>query len=648
MVRKMEKLEKSKWSNLIQIYRMMFKYWFHMVMGLITMLFYALFSGISITLLIPLFDYVFNPNKPLIIYHRYDEFLRAIPPLLANYSSKHGAIFRIRSLDSLSPLWDSVKDLMMHTDSLALLYVLCVLIFTLILLKNLCYFAHRMFFVYLRGKTIRDVRNYMFERYLNQSMEFFNQNQVGDSIVRMVNDVDNVSNQFINSLLNSIRDIVTIAVYMRIAMFLNSQLFLYSIIVLPVFSITVSIMGKKIKKYSKRIQAQLSTMFSNVEEVLSSMRIVKAFRRENHEYAIFRGINHKHLKLWQRSQIYASLNVPISELNSAVTGIVVIIIGGKMIIDPNSGFSLGDFTAFLFALFSMLHPLKTLTQMYTDIKKAVVSLDRIALVMNQESSIKDTPHAQDKKSFDQDIVFEHVGFYYKPDKYVLNDINLRIPKGTKIALVGSSGGGKSTLANLINRMYDVKEGCIRIDGIDIREIKLDDLRRLFGIVTQDSILFTKSIRENIAYGTWGEVSDQRIKEASQIAHADEFISQIPNTYDALLDTKGANLSGGQRQRLCIARAIVGDPPILIFDEATSALDTESERKVQDAINAATKNRTVIIIAHRLSTILSCDNIIVLENGSIIGSGRHEELISICHKYKTLYDLQYKPEDEDSR
>ncbi len=631
---------KSKWSNLIQIYRMMFKYWFHMVMGLVTMLFYALFSGVSITLLIPLFDYVFNPNKPLILYHRYDEFLQALPKVFSDFSVTHGSIFQVRSLDALKPLWEALKDIMMHTNSLALLYVLCVIIIILITLKNLCFFAHRMFFVYLRGKTIRDVRNFMFDRYLNQSMEFFNQNQVGDAIVRMVNDVENVSNQFINSLLNSIRDIVTIAVYMRIALYLNPRLFLYSAIVLPVFTVTVSILGKKIKKYSKRIQAQLSTMFSNVEEVLNSMKIVKAFRREDHEYRNFRAINHKHLKMWQRSQIYASLNVPISELNSALTGIVVVIIGGAMILDPNSGFSLGDFTAFLFALFSMLHPLKTLTQMYTDIKKAVVSLDRISLVMNQESLIKDSAEAVEKKSFDRDITFDKVGFYYRNGTYVLKDVNLQISKGMKIALVGSSGGGKTTLANLINRMYDVKEGSIRIDGIDIRNIKLDDLRRLFGIVTQDSILFTKSIRENIAYGSWNSLSDEKIVSAAKIAHAWEFIDKFPNSLDAVLETKGSNLSGGQRQRLCIARAIVGDPPILIFDEATSALDSESERLVQDAINEATRNRTVIIIAHRLSTVLSCDMIVVLENGKILETGKHEELLESCPRYRYLSSLQF--------
>jgi len=617
----------------------MFRYWFNMLMGLITMLLFAFFSGVSITILIPLFDYVFNPTKPDIIHHTSAQFLSATGDAITTFTSQHGSLLAFRSLSDYTPLWESFKQIMTQTDSLALLYVLCALIAVLIFLKNVFYFAQRMFFVHLIGKTIRDVRSYMFDRYLHQSSEFYNQNQVGDAIVRMVNDVDNVSNQYINSILNSIRDLVTILVYMRIALLLNSRLFVYSVIVLPVFSLTVSLLGRKIKKYAKRIQNQLSTMFSNVEEVLNSMKIVKAFRREVREQKNFDAINRKHLKLWQRSQIYASLNVPFSELNSTLTGIVVIIIGGKMILDPGSGFSLGDFTAFLFALFSMLHPLKMLTTMYTDIKRAGVSLDRIALVMNQESTIKDKPDAVAHGSFESDIVFDKVCFSYKPKKSVLKDVDLTISKGSKIALVGSSGGGKTTLANLMNRMYDVTGGVIRLDGIDIRDIKINDLRRLFGIVTQDSILFTKSIRDNIAYGTLDEVSDERIIEAARIAHADEFITQFTDQYDEVLDTKGANLSGGQKQRLCIARAIVGDPPILIFDEATSALDTDSEKKVQDAVNEATRNRTVIMIAHRLSTILTADTIFVIEKGKIVGKGSHDDLIKNCTRYQQLYRIQ---------
>jgi len=261
-------------------------------------------------------------------------------------------------------------------------------------------------------------------------------------------------------------------------------------------------------------------------------------------------------------------------------------------------------------------------------------------VLNQESRIQDKPDAIAKDTFDKEITFENVTFGYKENKPVLKNFNLTIPKGSKVAFVGSSGGGKTTIANLMNRLYDVSSGAIKIDGIDIRDIKLDNLRKFYGVVTQDSILFSKSIKENIAYGSQEEVSDEQIIKAAQIANAEEFINELPNTYNEVLGSKGSDLSGGQKQRLCIARAIVGDPPILIFDEATSALDTESEQKVQQAIDKATQNRTVILIAHRLSTIINSDKIFVLDKGKIVGSGTHTELLKTCSRYKQLNKLQF--------
>jgi subfamily B ATP-binding cassette protein MsbA len=629
----MDKADLKRKTNLGLLWRMMHRYWYYGLAGLVTMLLYALFSGISITLVIPLFDFVFKGRSNPVIYDTWYGFIAAAWDEVLLFFQQHRITLNPSSFE---PLWVRLQDLMRLTDPLALLYSICVFVFIIFLLKNAFYYANRMFFVVLRGRTIRDLRKHMFGRYLSQSMEFYNQHQVGDAIVRMVNDVDTVSNQFIYSIFNSIRDFSTIIVYMVIAITLNPRLFLYSIIVLPLFSLTMSFMGRKIKKYSRRIQSQLSTMFSVVEEVLNSMRVVKAFRKEAAEEEAFNKINRKHMKMWQRSMAYSSLNVPISEMNSAITGILVIILGGSLILDPNGHFSLGNFTAFLFALFSMLHPLKTVTQMYSEIKKATVSLDRIALVLNQQSQVVDAPDAIAKKSLDSCITLENVSFSYNPDKEVLQNINLEIKKGEKIAIVGSSGSGKTTLANLLNRMYDVTKGSIKMDGVDIRKIKLDDLRGLFGIVGQESILFTRSIRDNIAYGAFGEVSDADIKTAAKVALADEFINELPHGYDQMLETKGSNLSGGQRQRLCIARAIVGNPPILIFDEATSALDNISEKKVQDAIDAAMLDRTVVIIAHRLSTVISCDRIVVLEQGRVQCVGTHNELLQSCKHYQELH------------
>ena len=627
----------NRWSNIILIYKMMLRYWHFMVTGFVSMLLFAFFSGASITLVIPLFDYIFTPGKTNIVYHHWNTFIEASGSLVVNHFHNQGSL--LAGFQNYAPLWKNMQDLMLHTDSVSLLYILCVFVFVVILLKNVFFFLQKLLFNQLRGRTIRDVRNYMFSRYLSQSLDFFGHNKVGDAIVRMVNDVEIVSDQFINSFFNALRELVSIIVFARIAYLLNNRLFLYSILVLPVFSLMVGFLGKKVKKYARRIQEQLSTLFSIVEEVLNSMKIVQAFRHEKQENAGFATVNNRHCRLWVKAQNYNALNTPIAEMNSVLTGVVVIIIGGNIILTPGSSFSLGDFTAFLFALFSMLHPLKILTQVYTEIRKALVSLDRIALVLNQESQIKDKADAVPKRTFESELCFNKVSFYYKKQKPVLKDLSFIVPKGTKLAFVGASGGGKTTVANLMNRMYDVKGGSITVDGTDIRDIKLDDLRKLFGVVTQDSILFSKSIRENIAYGSQEEVSDEQVLAAGKIANADEFIQELPNKYNEVLGNKGSDLSGGQRQRLCIARAVVADPPILIFDEATSALDTDSEKKVQEAIDVATRNRTVIMIAHRLSTVLKADKIIVLEKGSIVGMGSHAELLETCPRYQQLCRVQ---------
>ncbi|MCB5285824.1 MAG: ABC transporter ATP-binding protein/permease [Candidatus Cloacimonetes bacterium] len=628
----------SAWPDLRQIYAIMFRYWPLLVSGLLATLLYAIFSGISVTLVIPLFDYVFKPASGQLVYTDLGGFLGALGAAWSSFWQSAGGVF---SLEGLAPLWEEVQKIMLATDSLALLYALCLFVVVVILLKNIFFYLQRVLFIKLRGNTIRDLREKMFARYMGQSLEFFHQNRVGDAMVRMVNDAEIVSESFIKSLLEGILDIFTILVFMRVALLLSPRLFLYGLLVVPFFTLFVGWLGKKIKKNSQRIQAHLSTMFSTVEEALNSMKIVKAFRREDSEHRDFSRVNSAYVSFWKRAQYYSSLSVPLSELNTVFTAVIVIILGGRMILAPGSGFSLGDFTAFLFAIFSLLHPLKNLTQIYSDVKKALVSLNRVFFVLNREATVKEDPDALAKDGFSSGIEFDRVSFSYSENRPVLRDVSLTVRKGEKIAIVGASGGGKTTLVNLFNRMYDVSSGAIRVDGTDIRQLRLADLRRLFGVVTQDSVLFTRSIRANIAYGSLEELDDAQIRAVARIAHAEAFILQFPAQYDEVLQTKGANLSGGQKQRLCIARAIVGDPPVLIFDEATSALDTESEQLVQEAIDAATQNRTVIIIAHRLSTVLKADRIVVLEEGRIVGQGSHEELLRSCPRYRKLHAAQYQ-------
>jgi subfamily B ATP-binding cassette protein MsbA len=627
-------------KDIARIYKIMLRYWGYLLAGLFFMLGYAVFSGVSIMMAIPLFDYVFKSDKTQIIYYNIDSFFNVIKLIFTNFINQHGNIFALTKEANYKPFFEELKSILSQTDPIFLLWIISITLIILILMKNFFFYGNVVFFSNLRGKSVVDIRNKMFYKYLTQSLSFFSKNKVGDSLIRMISDVNLVSNLFIGSIFKAIREIILVIIYAWIAFHLNAKLFLISLVLFPIFGLVINFLGKKIKKYARRIQEQSSSMFSTVEEVLNSMPIVKAFSREKYELNKFKKINRKHFVFWRKSILYSSFNVPMSELNGTITGVIILLIGGRLVLAPGSSFTLGVFFAFILAVFSMLHPIKVLTKTYTDLKKALVSLDRIFVILNREPEIKESAKSIRKNSFDDKIILENVFSRYDNKTKVLKNISFEINKGEKVALVGSSGSGKTTLVNLLPRMYDVVSGQITIDGISLQEINLKDLRTLFGTVTQESILFAETVANNISYGTLKEVSKKEIIEAAKIAYADEFIEILPDKYGEILSPKASNLSGGQKQRLCIARAIVGNPPILIFDEATSALDTEAERKVQQAIEQATKNRTVIVIAHRLSTILSSDKIVVLDKGKIVGMGKHQELLESCERYNTLYKIQF--------
>jgi len=626
--------------NALRIYRVMLHYSGYLVFGLIFMLGFALFSGISITMAIPLFDYVFMADKPTIVYTNAEAFLSALFKEIHSFLHQNNHLDLSFSKEGIKTLGENVGNILSVTDPILLLWLISAAIIILVLLKNIFFYGNKLMFANLRGKTIKTVREMIFRKYLYQSLAFFGKHKIGDALVRMVSDVKIVSDMFVGALFRGLQDIFLLIIHTYIAILMNPRLFLYSLIVLPIFSYLVSYLGKKIKKYAKRLQNQSSNMFSKVEEILSSMPIVKAFVREKYEHNRFKVINNYYYKFWRKSIIYSSINEPISEINSTLMGIIVLLIGGKQVLTPGSDFSYGQFITFLLAMFSMLHPIKKLTKTYAQIRKALVSLDRISVILDQKSEILETKTGIDKAEFINKIEVKNISFGYLKDSYVLKNISFEIEKGEQVAIVGGSGSGKTTLVNLLTRMYNVREGQILIDGISINEIKLLSLRKLYGIVTQESILFSDTISNNISYGTLEKVTTDRIKKVAKIAYADEFIERMPLNYEEILDVRGGNLSGGQKQRLCIARAIIGDPPILIFDEATSALDTEAEQKVQMAIEQATKDRTVIVIAHRLSTILASNKIIVLDKGQLVGIGKHEDLLKNCERYKTLYKLQF--------
>jgi len=625
-------------KRFLRIVRYSLKYPTYIIFGLLSLLFYAAFSGVSITLVIPIFDNIFMGDRSAerVNFHL-GELISAIKELIVRFYHSNGITFSSRYLEGL---WIELKQILSQTDPWLLLQVICTVLVTILLAKNLFFYLHKLMFVNLQGKSIRDIRNDCYKTYLSQNYSFFNQNREGDSVVRMINDIESINGLLVGSIFNILKEVCEVFVYVIIAWSLNIKLFLISMLILPIFIMSVNILSKKIRKHAKRNLNELSTMFSRIIEVLHNMRIVKAFCKEDYEYQQQINVNNAFFRSWRRVQIYSIFGHPISEISSMLIGIVILFIGSAAVLGSNTNFTFGDFTAFLFAVFSMMHPLKQLASDITSIRRATVSLDRVCEILELHSEIVDSVSCVEKQDFVDRIEFSGVNFSYIADKPVLKDCNITINRGQKVALVGSSGSGKTTIANLINRMYDVSSGAVYIDGKNIKEIKISCLRKLFGVVTQDSILFTDTIARNIMYGSNAEISLDTVKTACHFAYADEFIDQLPDGYDTQILPQGSNLSGGQKQRLCIARAIIDNPPILIFDEATSALDTDSEQKVQKAIDMAAGNRTVIIIAHRLSTILSADIIYVIDKGNVIGAGTHAELLESCDTYRRFYELQF--------
>lgn len=626
-------------ADIKKLVKIMLVQWKLMVAGLFTMLIFAVLSGISVTMAVPLFDYVFGSK-------RVSDEIKTFAEFSEKFSSSISGLFSQLSFSNLfdrniyDAFLDSIKSILAFTDPYLLLMIISVGMIVLIVLKNSFFYLNKIIFVSLRGKTIEYIRNLILKKYLQLSLKFFKENKIGDLQVRVTSDASIVSDLFIQSFFGSLRDITLIIIYVFIALFINPKLFLYIILIVPVFAFAISYIGGKIKKYSKRIQKSYSAIFSKMEEVFNGIKIVKSYSKEDHEIQKFADENRNFYNSWLKSHLYQAVNTPLSEFNGTLTGVIVLLIGGGMVLEPDSALSFGAFSAFLFAIFSILHPMKELTKYYTEIRRAMVSLSRIFEIMNIEPDLKESSDPIELTTFNDQIRISGVSFSYDTGK-VLNNINLDIRKGEKIAIVGVSGGGKSTLVNLIERFYDPNEGSIKIDGTDIRLIRLKDLHNLFGTVTQESILFNDTVENNIRYGSNKDITFEDVKKAAKIAYADEFVERLDNGYQTMLSPKASNLSGGQRQRLCIARAVVGDPPILIFDEATSSLDSQAEQKVQKAIEMATKDRTVIVIAHRLSTILKSDRIVVIDKGEISGIGTHDELLKTNEKYQMLYNIQFK-------
>lgn len=540
---------------------------------------------------------------------------------------------------------DSIKDnfyyytgqLLDQYGNERMLVYIGIVIVALYFLKNLFRYLAMYFLAVVRNGVVKDLRNALYLKILILPLSFFNEKRKGDIIARMTNDVQEVEWSVMSSLEMAFRDPITILGSLVILFVISPSLTVFVLVLLPVSGFIIGRIGKSLKRTSDKGQKMMGFILSIIEETISGLRIIKAFNAIDITDKRFRHHNQDYNRLMIRLYRKRDLASPLSEFLSACVVVVVLWYGGKLVFTPGNFLDAATFLVYLGIFSQLMPPAKSITQAFYNIQKGSASIDRIRQVLAEPEVIEEKEEALSKKDFRSDIEYRDVAFSYNTDP-VLKGINLTIRKGKTIAIVGPSGGGKSTLVDLLPRFYDCIGGQILIDGIDIRDLVIRDLRGLMGIVSQETILFNDTVANNIAFGM-DNVSKEDVIAAAKVANAHEFIEKMPQGYETNIGDRGTKLSGGQRQRLSIARAVLKNPPILILDEATSALDTESERLVQQALENLMRNRTSIVIAHRLSTIQFADEIIVLQNGNLVERGTHTDLLADNGVYRKLYELQ---------
>ncbi|MBW6459716.1 MAG: ABC transporter ATP-binding protein/permease [Bacteroidales bacterium] len=601
--------------NFLRILSYIRPYWLHALLNLVFNLMVIIFSLVSFIMLIPFLNLLFGIDELVLTRPE----LRLSPEALLDFLNYY------------------ISKLILDQGKTDALLFICFFLLTSFFLRNLSRFLAMYFLAKVRVYAVKDLRDDLYNKLLVLPLSFYNQRKKGDIITRITTDVQEIDFSIMHYLEIIFRDPVTIITYYLTMMIMSPQLTLFVTILLPVAGYVIGLIGRNLKKESKAGQARYSGLLSIIEETISGLRIIKAFTAIGFSSERFKGLNRGFSRLILKIYRTRDLASPMSEFLSSVVIIIVLWFGGRLVLGDQGSISAAVFITYIVIFSQIIPPAKTFTTGYYSIQRGIASAERVFEILDAEEVIIEKENPVRISSFDKEIEYREVTFRYDTDD-VLQQVSVAIPKGKIVALVGPSGGGKSTFADLLPRFYDPTGGEILIDGINIKDYRIDDLRSLTGIVTQESILFNDTVYNNIVFGKTG-VTMEEVTEAARIANAHEFIMAMEQGYDSGIGDRGSKLSGGQRQRISIARAILRNPPILILDEATSSLDSESEKLVQDALFKVMKGRTSIVIAHRLSTIKNADTILVMEKGRIVEQGNHDTLLRAGGLYKRLHDLQ---------
>jgi len=596
-------------------------YWKVLILGLLSSLLFVTFNSASVWLTASFTNVIF-PQK----YQETVQKQKTQDPI----HTKINLNSRIKNYTNKILIKDNPHDS---------LKMLCIIIIVTFILKNIFFYLKSLSFGYVQLKLIMNIRNQMYEHLHSLSLSYFHRKKGGELMSIVLNDVGVMRRAFTVSFDKLIVEPINILTFTALMFIISWKLALLAFIILPVTMVAISKIGQSIRRKSVRTSKKIAGITAILNETISGIRVVKAFAMEAFEKRRFFNETMNYFRLTFKRRRLRAISTPVSESFSVIVGVILLWIGGNQVLS-GSGIEAEDFIRFIILLFAILTPIRSLNMVNVDLQEGIASAQRVFSILDEKPDIIEKPNAIQLTSFDSIVRYRNVGFQYNEhDGDVLKNIDLELNKGEIVAIVGHSGAGKSTLVDLLPRFYDVQSGSITIDGNDVRDVSLASLRSLMGIVTQQTILFNDTIFNNIAYGM-SDADPELVITAAKAANAHEFIVDFPDKYETVIGDQGSRLSGGQAQRIAIARALLKNPPILILDEATSSLDTESEQKVQSAIDRLMKDRTVFVIAHRLATIQSANKIVVMDNGKIMEQGDHQELLDKGGIYRYLYDIQF--------